>query len=55
MDTTPYDGLPTGTPLTLRTALIATAFSAAYLILSALLIGFKTDQLFLVAFFNILF
>jgi len=46
---------PFGTPLTLRTALTATAFSALYLIASALLIGYKTDQLFLVGLFNVLF
>ncbi len=45
----------TGTPLTLRTALIATAFSVFYLLLSAWLIGYKTDQLFLVLLFNSLF
>jgi hypothetical protein len=47
--------MDTGTPLTLRNALIATAFSAGYLILSAILIGFKTEQLFLVGLFNVLF
>ena len=45
----------TGTPLTLRTALIATAFSIFYMVLSAWLIGYKTDQLFLVLLFNSLF
>src|ERR1700738_1158349 len=45
----------TGTPLTLRNILIATGFSVLYLILSALLIGFKKDQLFLVGVFNVLF
>jgi len=44
-----------GTPLNLRTALIATACSALYLGISVLLIGYKTDQLFLVLLFNILF
>jgi len=44
-----------GAPLTLRTALIATAFSVFYLILSAWLIGYKTDQLVLVLLFNALF
>ena len=43
--------LPTRRP-TLRSVLIVTAISAAYLILSALLIGFKTDQLFLTFLFN---
>jgi hypothetical protein len=37
-----------GTPLTLRNALIATACSVFYLLLSAWLIGFKADQFFLV-------
>ncbi|HTI07117.1 MAG TPA: phosphatase PAP2 family protein [Puia sp.] len=51
---------PTGSPLsakglTLRSVLIVTAISAAYLILSAWLIGFKTDQLFLALLFNTLF
>jgi membrane-associated phospholipid phosphatase len=45
----------TGTPLTLRNALIALFFSVLYLVLSAILIGFKTEQLFLVGLFNILF
>ena len=44
-----------GTPLTLRTALIATGISLLYLLLSALLLGFKGDQLFLVILFNSLF
>ncbi len=44
-----------GTPLNLRTALTATIISLLYLLLSALLIGFKTDQLFLVLLFNTLF
>src|ERR1700710_1532312 len=44
--------LPAGTPLNLRTALTATAFSALYMLLSYLLIGYKTDQLFLVLLFN---
>lgn len=48
-------GLSRGTPLNGRTALIATAVSIFYLILSAWLIGFKTDQLFLVGLFNVLF
>src|SRR5271168_618347 len=41
--------------MTLRNALIATAFSLFYLVLSAWLIGYKTDQLFLVLLFNSLF
>ena len=45
----------TGTPLTLRNALIASFFSVLYLALSYILIGFKTEQLFLVGFFNLLF
>jgi len=44
-----------GTPLTLRTALIATGISIAYLILAAALLGYKPDQLFLVVLFNSLF
>jgi len=44
--------LPAGTPLNLRTILTATAFSALYMLLSAILIGYKTDQLFLVLLFN---
>src|ERR1700754_3434147 len=47
--------MTTGTRLTLRNILIATGFSVLYLILSALLIGFKKDQLFLVGLFNVLF
>ena len=49
------ESLPMGTPLNLRTALIATACSALYMGISALLIGYKTDQLFLVLLFNTLF
>jgi hypothetical protein len=45
----------TGTPLTWKNALIATAVSALYLILSAILIGYRTEQLFLVGLFNVLF
>jgi hypothetical protein len=44
-----------GTPLNLRTALTATVVSLLYLLLSAILIGYKTDQLFLVLLFNALF
>ena len=40
---------------TLRTALVTVAISVFYLVLSAWLIGFKTDQLFLVCLFNGLF
>jgi hypothetical protein len=43
------------TPLTLRTALTALGISGLYLILSASLLGFKTDQLILVGLFNVLF
>ncbi|HEY4110227.1 phosphatase PAP2 family protein [Puia sp.] len=46
---------PTGTPLTLRTALTALGISAAYLLLARWLLGYKPDQLFLVGLFNILF
>lgn len=44
-----------GTPLNKKTILTATAASVLYLVLSAILIGFKTDQLFLVGLFNLLF
>ncbi|HEY6899736.1 MAG TPA: phosphatase PAP2 family protein [Puia sp.] len=44
-----------GTPLNRRNVLLATAFSALYLILASVLIGFKTEQLILVGFFNVLF
>src|ERR1700744_62395 len=47
--------METGTRLTLRNILIATGFSVLYLVLSALLIGFKSDQVFLVLLFNVLF
>jgi hypothetical protein len=46
---------PTGVRLNWRNALIVTLVSAAYLSLSAWLIGYKTDQLFLVLLFNSLF
>ncbi len=36
-----------------RDIILALLLSAAYLLLSSILIGFKTDQLFLIAFFNI--
>ncbi|HWB91503.1 MAG TPA: hypothetical protein VG605_06605, partial [Puia sp.] len=45
----------TGTPLTWRTALIATGLSLAYLLLSSWLIGYKGDELFLVLLFNSFF
>jgi hypothetical protein len=44
-----------GTPLTLRTALIATGISLLYLLLSSWLIGYKSDELVLVILFNTLF
>lgn len=44
-----------GTPLTLRTALIATGISLLYLLFSSWLIGYKSDELFLVLLFNTLF
>lgn len=40
---------------TSKNILIAFLLSASYLLFSAFLIGFKTDQLFLVAFFNVCF
>jgi len=46
---------PSPIPLNLRTFLIVASVSAIYMLLSALLIGYKTDQLFLVALFNVLF
>ena len=45
----------TGTPLTFRTALIATGISLLYLLFSSWLIGYKSDELFLVLLFNTLF
>jgi inositol phosphorylceramide synthase catalytic subunit len=45
----------TGISVNYKSFLVVTAVSAAYLILSAVLIGFKTDQLFLVGLFNSLF
>ncbi len=46
----------TGTsPLSYRSILTLTVISALYLVVSALLIGFKTDQLFLVILFNALY
>src|SRR5260221_3293592 len=47
--------MDTGTPLTLRNALIASFFSILYLVICVILIGFKTEQLFLVGLFNVLF
>jgi hypothetical protein len=44
-----------GTPLTVRNAAIAIGISIAYLLLSAWLLGFKSDQLVLVGLFNSLF
>lgn len=40
---------------TLKHSLLVTAITVAYLCVSALLIGFKTDQVFLAALFNILY
>jgi hypothetical protein len=47
--------MTTGVPLTLRNAVIATGLSIVYLLLSAWLIGFKTDQLVLAGICNSLF
>jgi inositol phosphorylceramide synthase catalytic subunit len=47
--------MDTGTPLTLRTAFIATGISLLYLLFSSWLIGYKSDELFLVLLFNTLF
>jgi hypothetical protein len=44
-----------GIQLNVRTIVTVTIISLAYLLLSAILIGFKTDQLFLVGLFNGLF
>jgi inositol phosphorylceramide synthase catalytic subunit len=44
-----------GVRLSAKNVLIVTVVSAAYLLLSAWLIGYKTDQLFLVLLFNTLF
>jgi len=44
--------MDTGTPLTLRTALIATGISLLYLLFSSWLIGYKSDEIFLVLLFN---
>jgi hypothetical protein len=46
---------PPRTPLTYRSVLKVTAVSAAYLLLAAWLIGYKSDQVFLVLLFNTLF
>lgn len=43
------------TPLTLRNAFVATGLSLLYLAVSAWLVGFRSDQLFLVLLFNGLF
>ncbi|HZE82734.1 MAG TPA: inositol phosphorylceramide synthase, partial [Puia sp.] len=57
MDTRPPAPLiqPSPIPLNLRTFIIVASVSAIYMLLSALLIGYKTDQLFLVTLFNVLF
>jgi hypothetical protein len=47
--------MATGTPLTLRTALIATGISLLYLLFSSWMIGYKSDELVLVLLFNTLF
>lgn len=52
---TPNPTLATGTPLNHRTALTATGISVGYLALAAWLLGYKSDQLFLVLLFNTLF
>jgi hypothetical protein len=46
---------PPRTPLSYKAILTVTAVSVAYLLLEAWLIGFKTDQVFLVLLFNTLF
>jgi hypothetical protein len=47
-----FTAKPTAAFLDKRQLLITTGISIAYLLLSALLVGFKTDQLWLVAIFN---
>src|SRR5580698_2356781 len=54
MDTPPTASIARQ-PYQLRTILIVTAISLAYLLLAAALIGYKSDQLFLVLLFNIFF
>jgi hypothetical protein len=44
-----------GIPLNYKTFLTVFGITAVYLLLSAVLIGFKTDQLFLAGLFNVLF
>lgn len=44
-----------GVKTTVRQGLVVFAISAAYLVISDYLVGFKTDQLFLTALFNLLF
>ncbi|HXB93861.1 MAG TPA: phosphatase PAP2 family protein [Puia sp.] len=46
---------PTGTPLTRRNVILATGISLLYLLVSAWLLGYQNDQLFLVLLFNSLF
>ena len=46
---------PTGTPLSRRNVLIVSGLSLLYLLVSAWLLGYKNDQLFLVLLFNGLF
>ncbi|MDO6430157.1 phosphatase PAP2 family protein [Flavitalea sp. BT771] len=46
---------PARTPLTYKMVLKVTAISVAYLLLAAWLIGYKSDQVFLVLLFNTLF
>ena len=53
MESTPP--LTTGTPLTLRTATIATGLSLLYLALSSWVLGYRSDELVLVLIFNFLF
>ena len=53
MDSTP--AFSTGTPLTLRTAGLATGLSLLYLALSSWVLGYRNDELILVLLFNTLF
>lgn len=44
-----------GVNTTIRQGVVVSAISAAYLLISYYLVGFKTDQLFLIGLFNLLF
>ena len=44
-----------GVKTTIRQAIAVFAISAAYLLVSSVLVGFKTDQLFLIGVFNLMY